>query len=609
MKQRFLRLRRTAALVMAATMTLGLTACGTASSGGTSTEGSASEATETASATPASDYDDGTIRSDLTALEVVNLMGNGINLGNTMEACSNSNASGLASSVYETSWGMPLTTQEMITAMKEAGFDTLRIPVAWLTNATDYQDGDYTINEEYLDRVEEIVNYARSAGMYVIINDHWDGGWWGMFGSSDEETREEAMEIYVSMWTQIATRFADYSDYVIFESANEELGYSLNESTITGEDGVLTDDECYEMTNEINQTFVDTVRSTGGNNAERFLLIAGFGTDIASTCDDRYEMPTDTADSKLLLSVHFYDPSGYTIFTSVSTWGNEDEYTSMNETLEMMTQYTEQGYGIVIGEYGVLYEGDNELKDNALEYYTNFLANCDLYGYCPVLWSCNDTFNRDDLCIEDEELAAMFLEYSYDSQSSMTEEEIAEAAQATLDDGLANASSGGGVDSETAIAWIMFNDSDWGMLYSVGDEYDSTSMTEGVVANDVEITGEGSYTVSLDFTGTEKGYGNSVVFSAVGIANGEYLFPGYYIENVVVEINGEEVELLGDYYTTSDDGTCTRVNLYNSWVSALPDDARRLDGDLSNATPCLLDAESLGQIYTISVTFDYVAGE
>lgn len=113
----------------------------------------------------------------MTALELALQMGNGINLGNTMEAYGRPYLGTKADvSEYETFWGQPVTTLEMILAMKEAGFDSLRIPVAW-TNMMDYEKGDYTINPAYLERVEEIVNYALAADMFVIINDHWDGGW------------------------------------------------------------------------------------------------------------------------------------------------------------------------------------------------------------------------------------------------------------------------------------------------------------------------------------------------------------------------------------------------------------------------------------------------
>lgn len=125
------------------------------------------------SAEEAEAVDNGVMREGLTALEATRLMGNGINLGNTLEACDNN--VGIKTNTplsYETHWGQPKTTQAMIDGMKAAGFDTIRIPVAWMTNATHLYEGDYTIDADYMDRVEEVVRYARKAGMYVIINDH-----------------------------------------------------------------------------------------------------------------------------------------------------------------------------------------------------------------------------------------------------------------------------------------------------------------------------------------------------------------------------------------------------------------------------------------------------
>jgi endoglucanase len=555
-----------------------------------------------------SSSDDGSIRKELTAVEVTELMGNGINLGNTMEAYGHGTLGTEAEvSAYETYWGQPVTTQESISGMKAAGFDTIRIPVAW-TNMMNFEDGDYTIGKAYLDRVEEIVNYARNEDMYVIINDHWDGGWWGMFGSASEETREAAMEMYTSMWKQIAERFQDYSDYVIFESANEELGYRLNDTDIATDSGTLSDEECYEVTNEINQAFVDTVRATGGNNEQRFLLIAGFGTDIVNTVNNSFVMPEDSATSKLLVSVHYYDPSGYCINSSIASWGTKDDYDDQNRMLAKMQKFTTQGYGVVIGEYGVLMEDGNR-KEGMETYVANLLDNCDLYGYCPVLWDCNNLYSRTDGKIIYEDMAALYQEHSYAAQADLTQEQIQTQAQADMDEAYANADDGFALSDDTAMAWIMFNSSDWNTIYSVGDVYDPTSSTAGVEAVDVEVTGEGTYTVSLDFTGIEGGYANSTVFCALAIANGETLYPGYYIDIKEILINGEPYTMKGQPYTTTDDGLCTRVNLYNGWVSQIPDEARVQGGDLTDATPTLLDPEELGEIQQISVTFDYVAGE
>ena len=226
------------------------------------------------------DTGDGEKLPPKTAIEMTRRMGNGINLGNTMEAYGHTDLGvGRAVSEYETHWGQPVTTEEMVKAMKDMGFDSLRIPVAW-TNAMDFENGDYTIGQDYMDRIEELVGYGLDNGMAVIINDHWDGGWWGMFGSSSEDTRQKAMEMYTAIWEQITERFKDYPMDLIFESGNEELGDRLNDVDLCEDLGALSEDECYETANRINQTFVDLVRKSGGNNAERFLLIAGYNTDI-----------------------------------------------------------------------------------------------------------------------------------------------------------------------------------------------------------------------------------------------------------------------------------------------------------------------------------------
>lgn len=545
---------------------------------------------------------------ELTSLEMAERMGNGINLGNTMEAYGRASLGvGAQVSAYETAWGMPVTTKEMAAAMKEAGFDTLRIPVAW-TNAMAFETGDYTIGKEYLDRVEEIVGYAIDADMYVIVNDHWDGGWWGMFGSADQQTRQDAMELYTSMWAQIAERFEKYDSHLIFESANEELGFRLNDTDIAKDSGTLSDDDCYRVANEINQAFVDTVRASGGNNEDRFLLIAGFGTDINSTCDDRFQMPADSAQDKLLLSVHFYDPSGYCINTSLASWGTKQDYEQQNTQLEKMTKFTRQGYGIVIGEYGVLLD-NGRLKENTAEYVTNFLNNCDLYGYCPVLWDCSNLFDRNRLEIIDGEMAALYLEHSYSAQKEIPAEELQSSARAAIEAACEAAPEANGVAEDVAMAWLMYTSGDWNVQNSVGDVYAPDDKTAGVASTDVEITGEGTYTVGLDFTGTAGGYASGMTFSAVAVANGETLYPGYCIEIKEILVNGEPYKLTGRPYTTSDDGVCTRLNLYNSWVTQAPDTARTASGNVMYVTPTVMDPEDLGSLESIYVTFEYKPGK
>ena len=564
--------------------------------------------------------DNGVMREGLTALEATRLMGNGINLGNTLEACDNN--VGIKTNAplsYETYWGQPKTTQAMIDGMKAAGFDTIRIPVAWMTNATHLYEGDYTIDADYMDRVEEVVRYARKAGMYVIINDHWDGGWYGMFGSESAETRALAMEAYKGMWQQIAERFRDYSDYLIFESANEELGGRFDEnSPLYCSDSVvtyLTDDERYALTNEINQTFVDVVRATGGNNATRFLLIAGYSTNIDQTCDDRFQMPKDTADSKLMVSVHYYDPWSYcgaSSAASATKWGKVSDYEYLDQQLAKMTKFTEAGYGVVIGEYGAL-PGNDGLKDNTLAYHTAFLDACTKYNLTNCLWDCSGLYKRVSQTFADDDILAMYQEKRQANEEGQDYADVQAAAAAEIAAAAAEApvtfqQDAVVVDDQTALAWIMWNDGSWALTHSVGDTYNADSISEGLVATNAIITGEGKYTVGLDFTGTAQGYSASVAFAAIGISNGEALYPNYVINIKEVRINGEIYRLKGRAYTTSDNGVCTRVNLYNEWVTSVPKTARLPGGNLAGATPTPINRNDavIAEIKTIEIDFEYV---
>lgn len=618
--QRLTQNSRLTAAILTAVMTAGcLTGCGgtndTDAPAAAQTDAAPPETdtTETASSAQESETTQDTDGSeDLTALELSRLMGNGINLGNTMEAYGRPELGINAdTSKYETFWGQPVTTEEMIAGMKSCGFDSIRIPVAW-TNMMDYENGDYTIADAYLDRVDELITYAINNGMYVIINDHWDGSWWGIFGSATEETRETAFTMYTSMWTQLAERYHDYDESLIFESGNEELGNRLNDTDICKDSGSLSEDECYEMTNRINQTFVDTVRATGGNNADRFLLIAGYNTNIAKTCDDRFKMPKDTIPDKLLVSVHYYDPWNYCGTDSGTQWGTHGEYETQNADLKKMTKFTEQGYGVIIGEYGVLAKDDGTLKDSITAYTENLLDNCDRYNFVPMLWDTSTFFVRSELTFSDDDLLALYTSRSYAAQEKTSEEELAAAATERMDTALANAPEvfDTSIDVSTldgSIAWIMFNSRDWSVAYSSGDSYKPDDKAAGLVATDAVIDGAGTYTISLDFTGTDAGFAEGTAFSAIGISNAEVFYPGYMIDIKEIEVNGTPYELTGTPYTTSDNGICTRLNLYNEWVTDIPDTARIMGGNAADAAATVVDNETLGQIKTLKITFDFVA--
>lgn len=391
--------------------------------------------------------DNGTIRDDVTAQWLAdNEMKTGINLGNTLEATvdldtkrSETFQSNTDRTKYDTAWGNPVTTREYIECLHSYGINTLRIPVAWSNG--DIDDGTYTIDPLLLDRVEEVANWALDQGMYVVINDHWDNQWWGQFGACkfeysedengeevktkvvDQEMRDEAWVRYERYWTQIAERFKDYSDHLIFEGANEELGGRLNDEIVITEDykgyakpematketltcgGNLKEDEIYEMVNMINQKFVDVIRNAGGNNASRFLLIPGYGTDISSTCDDRYKMPEDTEQNgkdRLFVSVHFYTPTEYALDEGSGDYTGEDR-SMVRQELGKIKKFSDEGYAIIIGECAVCSPSD--VTGNVITWYTDVFNVAARYHAVPVIWDNGVYFDREVPCINYKDVA------------------------------------------------------------------------------------------------------------------------------------------------------------------------------------------------------------
>ncbi len=333
-----------------------------------------------------------------------------------MESCG---GTGTTVNDFETLWGAPKTTQSMIDGIAASGFKSIRIPVAWSNMMAD--DGTYTINESFMNRVETIVNYCLNNGLYVVLNIHYDGGWWGMFGSEDKTVQANAWKKYVRIWEQIATRFNEYSDRLIFESANEELGDGVNESNlglntaVNGVKGKLTQDEIYEKVNAINQKFVEVVRKTGGNNAYRQLLIAGFSTDLGKTCNDKFKMPADTVKAngkeKLHVSIHYYNPGAYCIGEDATSnfysdsWGTEQDVKGMHDSLDQMDKFTKEGYGVIIGECGP----QTMSKKGVIDFYRE-LANYGMPRHMVPMWWNLSMYDRTDKVVTYSDIASLLKE-------------------------------------------------------------------------------------------------------------------------------------------------------------------------------------------------------
>jgi endoglucanase len=306
----------------------------------------------------------------MTAIQFSRQMGAGWNLGNSMEAMGPGN---------ETAWGNPAVTQQLINSVKAAGFDTLRIPVAWssFSNAS-----NFTINASWLARVEEVVNYGLNAGMYVIINEHWDGGWLNHPFYNQQTALNNRLG---TMWTQIANHFRNYNQNLLFAGTNEVMNEN-DYSTPT--------QEFVDVQNSFNQTFVNAVLATGGNNSSRFLVVQGFNTNIDHTVNF-FVIPNDPAGSnKLFLEVHYYDPYNFTLNTgsnvtewpsTVETWANEPWVDSQFQ--KMKANFVDRGIPVILGEYGVVSRMSVANHEQSRIRWNQYITNSAWdHGMVPVYW-------------------------------------------------------------------------------------------------------------------------------------------------------------------------------------------------------------------------------
>ena len=334
-----------------------------------------------------------------TAVQIASKMYPGWNLGNTMEA---TGASGTAA---ETSWQGTRTSQAIMDFVAQCGFRSVRIPCSW----DFHSDDSGTIDPAWMQRVREVVDYCISAGLYVVLNDHWDNGWIEVLGfssSSDKyvavtETQIQAKTARLKdIWTQIATYFKDYGDHLLFAGLNEPAQeYNLFNSrheTIT------------PILHRYNQAFVDAVRATGGNNASRTLVVQGPSTNIASTYN-YFSIPTDILDGCLMVEVHYYDPWNFCSGGDAYYYGSANHVSGSShnctygeeaylkqEFKKMYDKFTSKGIPVIIGEYAadrqVLKAPESQAKHDAsiaLFYETANKVATD-YGIVTFAWDTNN---------------------------------------------------------------------------------------------------------------------------------------------------------------------------------------------------------------------------
>lgn len=325
---------------------------------------------------------------DRTAKELAKAMYPGWNLGNTMEAgdmANNfTNAGGLGA---ETAWQSTQTTKALIDFVKAQGFKSVRIPTSWVMgHITDAEN--MTIDPAWLARVKEIVDYCISDGLYVFINDHWDGGWIEVEGFSKTSSSYEAVDETIiadkvnklkKLWTNIATYFKDYNEYLMFAGLNEPFQeYSLFSTRHS---------ELTPILERYNQAFVDAVRATGGNNAKRVLIVQGPSTNISSTVN-YFNLPTDTENGKLMVEVHYYEPWDFCGSNATKDWNADASVKTSFESLK--TKFVNHDIPVVIGEYGANWQENTESHNDAIRrFFKSVVENAGNCGIVPFAWDIN----------------------------------------------------------------------------------------------------------------------------------------------------------------------------------------------------------------------------
>ncbi len=317
---------------------------------------------------------------NLSAIEWTRDVVMGWNLGNALE-----------SSGGETNWGNPKTTQAMIKAVADAGFNAIRIPVRWTEQLSDAQN--MVVKDTWLARVKEVVDWALAENMYVIINTHHEA--WLDRNPFYNKQQENNQKLH-ALWTCIATYFRDYGEKLIFAGTNE-----------TTVDWSAPNTEQQTVQNSYNQTFVDAVRDTGGKNYYRNLVVQTFA------CSPYFGLngltiPTDKVEERLSVEFHYYDPYEYCGSCTYYYWGeaykdkgriltSSTESTITNLFDRITNSWTKKGLGVVMGEYGVSnhYTSDDmQTQQENMQYYLKCVTGeARKHGFAAFVWD-NNAFNN-----------------------------------------------------------------------------------------------------------------------------------------------------------------------------------------------------------------------
>nr|QPB75692.1 cellulase 5A [uncultured bacterium] len=361
-----------------------LSSCGQGNSSSSSkAEKAASSASEESSENNTDNNDDTTVPTDLarsgevrdiSAMELVGEMKTGWNLGNSLDA---TGGSGVES---EVSWGNPKTTQEMIDAVYNKGFDVIRMPVTWGNHVGEAPD--YKIDEAWLDRVQEVVNYAYDDGAFVIINSHHEEDW----RIPDNEHIDAVDEKTAAIWKQIAERFRDYGDHLIFEGLNEPRVKGSPEEWNGGTE------EGRRCIDRLNKTFLDTVRATGGNNEKRLLLMTTYASSSMGKAIRDAAIPED---EHIGFSIHAYTPYAFTYNANADwelfEWDESHEGEIISLMSDLKETFIDKNVPVILTEYGAVNKDNND--EERAEWVSCYLDYAEKLGGIPCVWWDNGYYS------------------------------------------------------------------------------------------------------------------------------------------------------------------------------------------------------------------------
>ena len=324
---------------------------------------------------------------DTEAFQYVKDMKIGVSLGNTFDAYKDTNLSDEMDT--ETTWVSVKTSQSMIKAFHDAGFETIRIPVSWHNHV----DAEYNISEKWADRVNQVVDWAIEEGMHVILNIHHDNHEEANGLYPDKAHLEQSKKYIKRIWEQLSERYKDYDEKLIFESMNEPRLVG-NQYEWWFPAGNAEAKEATACINELNQLFVDTVRASGGNNATRYLMCPGYCASADGALHSDFVIPTDTEENqgkgRIMVSVHAYTPYSFALDTKGTSYFSASRTSSTQDIDSFMdklyNRYIVKETPVVIGEFGAL---DKKNLQERVDYAAYYIASARARGMTALWWDNN----------------------------------------------------------------------------------------------------------------------------------------------------------------------------------------------------------------------------